>query len=225
MEFDKNKKMWRSIAMKEVFIGTPTKQEIDMYLGGKDYSLPRMSELREEILSAGNKGDTCGSEHFFREIFPDTKTGGALQEKTNRFLKFTYIKRPTKCAAQRPVPDTGATKLGTRALKRLTYRNTQKNTGYKNVKLYYRSRKRVFFGGFAENSREMDVRECKIRWDQASLIAPQSIDKVTPILKCETTRFGGCDEVCRKKTHIFIETVSRIPDFLGEADFQYKVNK
>lgn len=209
--------------MRDIYIGTPTKDEIYLYLRQKEHSLLNFSKLRSEILSHRAVPTTSRPDaNFFQEIFPETK-GDMLREKTNQPLKFFY---EGKCAAQ-DVPRSSTKcaepmKINIKALRKSTHKNTQRNTGYKCVKLHYKT-KQVAFGEPMQKKKGDSGRKTTVRWSPSYLLEPHNVDGAKSILKSDA---GSSQETSvRKKVRVVVETKVFVPHFEFETDFKYRINK
>ena len=208
--------------MRETFIGDPTKEEIDIYLMQKDYSLVNMTELRSDIMSINSDKSKELCKNFFQDTFPEEKDG-LLQDKTNKPLRFFYEGKDLKRKMEKSIlkhPRKG--KFDTKALKKLTTKNTQKNSGYKYVKLQYRVKK-IYFDS-KEKERSMgSLRTGRIKWSLEKPCEPHNTDKVKPILKASKKAMNEIKH--KKKVKVVVETKTILSNFGMEADFQYSVNK
>lgn len=208
--------------MKETFIGAPTKEEIEIYLKQKQYSLLNMTDLRSEILLASPGRDRKLYKNFFEDTFCESKNG-MLQEKTNKPMKFFYEAESLKHKIEKSgLGVSERARVGNKALKKLTIRNTQKNTGYRYVKLYYKSRK-LEFGGPEIYSKQDSTHFSRVKWSGDLSFKPHNTEEIKSILKSRSLAMEK--PKARKKTRVVVETRVIISNFGAETDFKYSINK
>lgn len=212
--------------MRDIFIGVPTKEEIILYLKQRSYSLLNMQDLRSDILRREANENKDLYKNFFQESFVDTKRG-ALKEKTNRPVMFFYEgKRPTLSAAVTQLVEcVDIAKVSNRTLRKITQKNTQKNTGYRYVKLQYKNKK-AFFGKYSAKRENKVARHCSVTWasGHALEMSPHNKLEIKPILKIKNTK--PMKEIkIRKKIKISVEAKVTFLNFDTDSEFKYTISR
>lgn len=211
--------------MRDIFIGLPTKEEIILYLKQRSYSLLNMHDLRSDILHRETNEGKSLYKNFFQEGFLETKRS-ALKEKTNRPIKFFYEGKTPKLSSALPklVECVDIANISNRTLKKITYKNTQKNTGYKYVKLQYKNKK-AFFGRCLEKSENKTYRQRSITWASEHVLdtPPHNILEIRSILKSQNIPMKEIK--IRKKIKISVETKVTFLNFDTDSEFKYTINR
>lgn len=211
--------------MRDVFIGVPTKEEIILYLQQKSYSLLNMLDLRSNILRIDIKENEELYKNFFQGTILEAKCS-ALKEKTNRPIKFFYErKKPVLSTEVKNVECVDIAKISNRTLRKLTLKNTQKNTGYRYVKLQYKN-KRAFFSKYLAKQENKTHRLCCITWisEHVSEPHPHNMLGVKSILK--SLNIKPVKEIkIRKKTKINVEAKVIFSNFDADPEFKYTTSR
>lgn len=212
--------------MRDIFIGVPTKEEIVLYLRQRSYSLLNMYDLRSDILrrETNENEDLC--RNFFQENFLVTKRS-ALKEKTNTPIKFFYEgkKKTLNAAVTQLVECVDIAKISNRTLKKITQKNTQKNTGYRYVKLQYKN-KRAFFGKCLEKHDNKASRQCSVTWASENVLemTPHNKLGIRSIIKSQSIK--PMKEIkIRKKIKISVETKVTFVGFDTDSEFKYTISR
>ncbi|KCZ78063.1 hypothetical protein H311_00916 [Anncaliia algerae PRA109] len=179
--------------MRVIFYGRITKEELDIFLLNKPYSLINHPDLRKEI-TALNKADISSNAI---EILPNSP-----QRFSNRnVLKDKNIFNAINAES----------KINYNKLLKL---NTRKNTGYKNIKVFFKKYIKI-------NNKKLDKLNTKVKFSDFEENNPHNNGEIKPILMCKTNNVVKFKNNRGKKKNVYI--LNHAPE--DELSFEYEIRR
>ncbi|KAG5860499.1 hypothetical protein KMI_01g01360 [Encephalitozoon hellem] len=191
-------------SMDEIFIGRPSKREIEMYLLNKEYSLLNNIKLRKDILSSRKtfsrnkvelKPEFIGERRSCENDLGDAVNGTNERRKAS----IGYRIRSGRVVLTEKDSNSKAKKKKDMKVKKITERNTIRNSGYRYITLV--------FDGNNESPKPVDKRHRRrVRFSDSVHLSVHNSGEPSSILLPET-KPRKLPKIQRKE-RVFVESLA-----------------